>query len=266
MDLTNWYTSIVGIVAATALIVTVLKRLLGNVAYANTVPTWIYAVIVSAGLTYLTNAVWHTLPGELWQTMMQAVGLAAMASGFYEWLNNAGKPLAAAAVSAGVTVEQKNAPDRMEPPPITPTKTLTMLALAVGLSAMSCAGNVNPQTDPTRNLSPEAKLAYQSMRIGKALDVIRDVAAEGERQHVLSAPTALQVIAFHKATVQAMAASPAGWKGIALAGLDHLKDTIPATEWQQLAPFITLARTLIEAFVPNRPQASLSFTGELAWI
>jgi hypothetical protein len=121
----NWYTSVLGIVAFTAILVTVLKRLLGNVPYMNTVPTWVYAVAVSAMLTYLANAIWHTLPGELWQTMMQAVGLAAMSSGFYEWLNNAGKPLAASAVSAGVTVEQKNAPTRMEPPPLTPTKTLT---------------------------------------------------------------------------------------------------------------------------------------------
>lgn len=127
MDLMNWYTSVAGVVAATMLAVTILKRALGNVPYANTVPTWIYAVAVSGGLTYLTNAVWHTLPGTLWQNMMQAVGMAAAASGFYEWLQTPTKPLAASAMSAGVLVEPKNTPDRVDLGTVTlpPPKTLT---------------------------------------------------------------------------------------------------------------------------------------------
>jgi hypothetical protein len=119
MDLTNWYTSVVGVVGVTAIGVTILKRLLGNVPYVNTLPTWCYAVLVSAGLVTLTNLVWHTLPGELWQNMLQA-------SGFYEWYHNISKPLAAAAISAGVTVEAKNIPDRVDPQAdLSTTKTLT---------------------------------------------------------------------------------------------------------------------------------------------
>jgi hypothetical protein len=127
MDFTNWYTSVAGVVAATILAVTILKRAFGNVPYVNTVPTWMYAVTISGILTTLTNYVWHTLPGDLWQNMMQAVMMAGTASGFYEWLQTPTKPLAASAISAGVTVEAKNAPDRIDPATIAPPppKTLT---------------------------------------------------------------------------------------------------------------------------------------------
>jgi hypothetical protein len=126
MDFTNWYTSVAGVVAATIVSVTILKRALGNVAYVNTVPTWMYAVLISGGLTALTNVVWHTLPGNLWQNMMQAVMMAGTASGFYEWLQTPTKPLAASAMSAGVRVEPKNTPDRLDTMTVTPPPPQTL--------------------------------------------------------------------------------------------------------------------------------------------
>ena len=114
MDITNWYTSVAGIVAATILLVGVLKRAFGNVAYVNTVPTWMYAVGISASMTALANYIWHTLPGNFWQNLMQAVMMAGSASGFYEWYNAPTKALASSAISAGVTVDAKNAPDRVD--------------------------------------------------------------------------------------------------------------------------------------------------------
>ncbi|HXD20131.1 MAG TPA: hypothetical protein VN654_24115 [Vicinamibacterales bacterium] len=127
MDFTAWYTSVTGVVVVTIFLVSVLKRAVGNVPYVNTVPTWLYAVAISAVLTAMTNYVWHTLPGNLWQNMTQAVMMAGSSSGFYEWLQTPTKPLAESAISAGVLVEVKNTPDRVDlttvasPPP----KTLT---------------------------------------------------------------------------------------------------------------------------------------------
>ena len=112
---------------ATSFAVTLLKRACGNVPYVNTVPTWLYAVAISGALTALTNYVWHTLPGSLLQNLTQAVMMAGSASGFYEWLQTPTKPLAASAISAGVTVEPRNTPDRLDtmtvalPPPTTLT-------------------------------------------------------------------------------------------------------------------------------------------------
>lgn len=89
----KWYTSVGGIGAATVLIVGVLKRLVGNVAWLMDVPTWVYAVVVSAGLTYLANVVWSTLPGDTWDLMMQAVIIAAGASGFRSWYQTGGSAI-----------------------------------------------------------------------------------------------------------------------------------------------------------------------------
>lgn len=92
----SWYTSVAGIVTATVIIVGILKRALAAVEYLNSVPTWLYAVAVSCGLTAVTNLWWHTLPGDFWQLAMQAVIAAATATGFYEWFRreNVAKPLA----------------------------------------------------------------------------------------------------------------------------------------------------------------------------
>lgn len=86
----TWYTSVAGVVAATMLGVSILKRALGEVSGLNSIPTWVYAVVISAILTFLTVKVWGTLPGQLWQTMTQSVIMAGAASGFYEWINKSG--------------------------------------------------------------------------------------------------------------------------------------------------------------------------------
>lgn len=108
----QWYGSTAGIIAATAIGVSVLKRALANVKGLNSVPTWMYAVATSAVLTFLTVKVWGTLPGQLWQTMSQIAIAAGASSGFYEWLNNPATSLAASAVSAGVPVDPAKLPDR----------------------------------------------------------------------------------------------------------------------------------------------------------
>lgn len=92
---TQWYGSVAGIVAATMIGVGILKRILANVNVLNQLPVWLYAVVLSAGLTTLANMVWHTLPGDLWQLLTQSVIMAATASGFYEWFNSSPKGVAA---------------------------------------------------------------------------------------------------------------------------------------------------------------------------
>lgn len=95
----QWYSSITGIVAATIVIVEVLKRFFGNIAYVKAVPTWLYAVAVSAGLVACAHFWWQVLPGEHLDLFTRAIMLAAMASGFREWLANVSKPLSATTVA-----------------------------------------------------------------------------------------------------------------------------------------------------------------------
>jgi hypothetical protein len=91
----NWYSSIVGIVTFTIVLVEVIKRSLGNVAWLSQVPTWFYAVLISAGLTAITHIWLGTLQGTDIELFSQAIGSAAIASGIKEWAGNINKPLAA---------------------------------------------------------------------------------------------------------------------------------------------------------------------------
>ena len=91
----NWYSSIAGIVAFTIILVEIAKRSLGSVPWLSQVPTWLYAVLISAGLTAITHIWLGTLQGTDLDLFSQAIGSAAIASGIKEWMSNINKPLAA---------------------------------------------------------------------------------------------------------------------------------------------------------------------------
>lgn len=105
-----WYYTTTGIAGATIVVVSGLKRILGNVDGANKVPTWLYAVAVSCGLTALAAYGLKTLTVEVsavdlfWQAAMSA----ASATGAYEWFNNSTKTLKASARSAGVRITDQH--------------------------------------------------------------------------------------------------------------------------------------------------------------
>jgi len=135
-------------------------------------------------------------------------------------------------------------------------KTKRIVTVVFVLALFMCAGcgsNPNPQTDPTRNLSAQGKAAYQTTKVVKALDVLRDVAAEAEKQNpkLISASSALKVVAYHKQVVSTMDAVPNGWKAVALTGLDQLQKDLTPQEWTQIEPFVNLLKTLYAAFVPE---------------
>lgn len=106
-DSNDWYVSSAGIVIATIFVVSGLKRVLGNVPGASSIPTWIYAIGVSLILTVIARQVFGTMPGPFVQVAYQVAFQAAASSGAYEWFHNGGKPLSASAASAGVTVSPK---------------------------------------------------------------------------------------------------------------------------------------------------------------
>jgi hypothetical protein len=143
-----------------------------------------------------------------------------------------------------------------------------VLVLAAAVLLVSCSNNPPPASDPTRNLSPTGRAAYQSLRVIKALDVLRDVAAAGERQNpkLISADAALKVISYHKQVVQTMGAVPDGWKTVAMKGLDQLVQDLSAAERTQLQPFVDLLKTLFNTFVPGgAPPLPAELTAALAY-
>lgn len=96
----DWYASKAGVIGMTILLTSVAKRLLGNVDGLKAVPTWLYAVVIAAVLTYVTVVWWQTLPGEIGPMISEILLSAGSASGFYEWVNHINKPLAASARSS----------------------------------------------------------------------------------------------------------------------------------------------------------------------
>ena len=93
--MSDWYSSIAGIVAFTIILVEIAKRSLGSVPWLSQVPTWFYAVLISAGLTAITHIWLGTLQGTDIELFSQAIDSAAIASGIKEWAGNLNKPLAA---------------------------------------------------------------------------------------------------------------------------------------------------------------------------
>jgi len=120
-------------------------------------------------------------------------------------------------------------------------KLIGALALVV---CCGCATNPPTATDPTRNLSAAGHAAYDATKVVKALDVLRDVAAEGEKNKAISAASALKIVAYHKQVVQTIDALPSGWKDVAIKGLDQLQKDLSPAEAAQIAPFVTLLKTL----------------------
>jgi hypothetical protein len=124
--------------------------------------------------------------------------------------------------------------------------------MAVVLAIAACGGNPPPGTDPTAGLSAQGRAAYEGTRVVKALDVLRDVAVDAERQSpkLLSTDNTRRVVRYHESAVKAIGAVPSGWQAVVTTGLNELAKEVPAAEWRQLEPFANLVRTLIAAVAP----------------
>lgn len=123
-----------------------------------------------------------------------------------------------------------------------------VIAFAAALS-FACGPTPPPNTDPTRNLSATGRAAFQSTKVVKALDVLRDVAVEAEKQHLLSTDTTRKVVTYHESAVKTVGAVPSGWKTVVGSGLAELQKNIPAAEWAQLAPFANLITVILQEVI-----------------
>lgn len=121
-------------------------------------------------------------------------------------------------------------------------KPIVILMLLGGLAMPSCA-----KAPPT--LSPVGVTAFNATRVVKALDVLRDFAIDAEAQNpkIISTDNTRKIVNFHEAAVKTIHASPGGWKPTVAAALDQLQHDILPAEWQRLAPYISLVKTLMEA-------------------
>ena len=127
---------------------------------------------------------------------------------------------------------------------------LPVLSIAFVVLLAGCGPTPTPNTDPTRNLSVQGKASYQSTKVVKSLDLLRDIVAEGEKQtpKVFSPDTVLKVVAYHRQVVRTIATVPDGWKAIAVQGLADLRIAIPADQWAKMQPWVSLLTVLSDQF------------------
>lgn len=123
---------------------------------------------------------------------------------------------------------------------------IAVLSLSLMISA--CANNPKPAVDATVNLSSSGQAAFTATKVVKALDVLRDVAIDAEKQtpKLLSTENTRKVVRYHESAVKAIGAVPGGWKPVVTKGLDELAKQIPPNEWGPLEPFAGLIRAVLE--------------------
>lgn len=92
-SIAEWWTSVAGVVAATIAVTQYLKWQFAEAKVLSAIPTWVYVMLVSCGLTEFARDVLHTLDGERAMLLTQAVTYGLMASGGYEIARAIGKPL-----------------------------------------------------------------------------------------------------------------------------------------------------------------------------
>ena len=126
---------------------------------------------------------------------------------------------------------------------ISAMKLRTFVLLALLISVASCGPAYKPPT-----LSPAASVAWDGTKVIRALDVIRDLTIDGEKQtpKVFSTEMTRKVVVWHTAAITTVHAAPAGWSQTVQTGLEELQKLLTPTEQQQIGPYLALARTVLK--------------------
>jgi ABC-type branched-subunit amino acid transport system ATPase component len=113
--------------------------------------------------------------------------------------------------------------------------------IALGIAGQQGCAKAPP------TLGPAGVTAFQNQQIQKSLDTIRDIAidANATAPPVLTTDTTRKVVTWHKSAITVLHARGAGWVSTLTTSLDELSRNLPAAEQKTLAPYIALAKTLL---------------------
>lgn len=119
--------------------------------------------------------------------------------------------------------------------------------LLVFASLVLTSARCGPAYKPP-NLSPQASVAWDGLKVIRALDVIRDIAIDGNAQKppIFSTATTRIVVDWHTAAITTVHAAPAGWALTVQTGLAEVAKVLPPVEQQQIGPYLTLARLVLQ--------------------
>ncbi len=122
-------------------------------------------------------------------------------------------------------------------------KKLPVVLLACWMAGASFACASAPP-----NLTPQANQAFYNTRVTKILDFLRDTAVSAHNQNppVVSTAVLRKVVLYHESSLKIMHAAGSGWQPAVLAGLDELTKDVTPAEKQLLAPYVALAKTILQ--------------------
>ncbi len=117
----------------------------------------------------------------------------------------------------------------------------TLLLICALTFASACA-----KAPPT--LTPAGATAFQNTQIQKALDLIRDIAQDGNATTppAISTAAARAVTTWHQAAIITIHDRASGWKATVETGLDQLVMQLAPNEQMLLSPYVALAKTLLK--------------------
>ena len=98
------------------------------------------------------------------------------------------------------------------------------------------------------HLGPAATAAWQGTRVIKSLDVIRDIAVDGNAQNppVFSTELTRALVNWHMSAITIVHSAPAGWPQMIQVSLTELQKRLTPAEQRQLNPYLALAQILLK--------------------
>ncbi len=124
-------------------------------------------------------------------------------------------------------------------------KRALLIACIVASSACAVPASVGGRS--TAQLTAPGVQALHKVEVLKALDVVRDVAIDGEAAKVVPTATAAIVVKTHKGILEVM--KQVDWKSGVLTALDQLKADIPVADRAQFIPYIDSSISIIKAVI-----------------
>lgn len=123
---------------------------------------------------------------------------------------------------------------------------LTSTVLTLGACAPKAIGGRS-----TANLTAAGGgiQALHGIEAVKYLDIIRDLAVDGEKIGKVKTSTAAAIVRWHRAAITTIDATPNGWKPSVLTGIDQLSATLTPEEHTLFDPYILSAKTIIQAVI-----------------
>ena len=96
-------------------------------------------------------------------------------------------------------------------------------------------------------LSPVGTQAFHKTRVIKALDLLRDVAIDGEAQSpkVFSTADTRKVVLYHQSALRIIQATDSGWQAAVGTSLDEVVMRLDPAAQPKVAPYVLLVKTLL---------------------